>query len=157
MTNGNDEAERWVPVRGYERFYEISHLGRIRSLVRVIHYPDGRTEHRKARVMAITINKHNGYCYIRLVNECRQQKGFRFHRLVAQHFIPNPENLPEVNHEDFDKQNNAISNLKWCDRFYQNQHAATKPGRKWADNSAAGRAVIARNRYERKQKQQLSY
>ncbi len=128
MTNGN---EMWMQVRGYEQFYEISNLGNIRSFVRRIEYPDGRVEYRKARRLSVTVNKYNGYCYVGLVGTNREQKSFRFHRLVAQHFIPNPTNEPEVNHEDFDKQNNGAANLKWCDRFYQNQHSAKKPGRKW--------------------------
>lgn len=153
MTNGNDAAEQWKPVEGYEAFYEISNLGRMRSLERRIQYPDGRVEFRKARMMRITVNRKNGYCYVRLVNDRKEQRGYRFHRLVALHFIPNPDNLPEVNHEDFDKTNNAVSNLKWCDRFYQNQHAAKKPGRRWNDGSA-GRAAIQRRRYERQQAMQ---
>lgn len=127
-TNGN---EQWKAVKGYEDFYEISDLGRIRSRVRKIIYPSGRIEYRKARLLVTTINKHNGYSYVGLYDGNKTPRCFRFHRLVAQNFLENPDNLPEVNHEDFDKQNNAATNLKWCDSFYQQQHAAKKPGRKW--------------------------
>src|SRR6476620_1635339 len=123
--------EQWLPVRGYEEFYEIANTGRIRSHMRRIVYPSGRVELRKGREMKPVVQKRSGYCNIGLTNANGQQKIFRFHRLVALHFIPNPASLPEVNHEDFNKQNNAVSNLVRCDRFYQQQHAATKPNRRW--------------------------
>lgn len=123
--------EQWLPVRGYEEFYEIANTGRVRSHIRRIVYPSGRIELRKAREMKPIVQKRSGYCNIGLTNAKGIQKIVRFHRLIAQHFIPNPNNLPQVNHEDFDKQNNSAANLVGCDAFYQNRHAATKPNRKW--------------------------
>lgn len=126
----NSELNAYKPLTGYEEFYEISPLGIIRSFNRTIKYPNGRIEIRKSRILKPVLNKRNGYLYIGLTKNLTQ-KLFRLHRVVAENFIPNPNNLPEVNHEDYNKQNNTVENLVWCDRFYQNQHSAKKPNRKW--------------------------
>lgn len=85
-------------------------------------------------MLKLNLNADNGYVYVSLTDSKGKQFSRRIHRLVAKAFITNADNLPEVNHEDFNKQNNNASNLKWCDRFYQNQHAAKKPGRKWQNH-----------------------
>ena len=69
-----------------------------------------------------TIHNHNGYVYITLGRFGRK----RLHRVVAQTFIENPNNLPEVNHIDEDKTNNNVSNLEWCDRQQNAQHSLAK-------------------------------
>lgn len=63
-----------------------------------------------------------GYCCVTLNLEGKR-KNYRIHRLVAQCFIPNPNNLPQVNHIDGDKQNNRVDNLEWCDSSYNLRHA----------------------------------
>lgn len=108
----------WKIIEGYDGRYMINNEGDIYSNISNI-------------ILKQSIGKRNGYCYITLHKSDGTSKGHRVHRLVAQAFIPNPNNLPEVNHEDFNKQNNNVANLVWCDRFYQNQPAATKPDRKW--------------------------
>ncbi len=125
--------EVWLPVVGYESLYEVSDLGNVKSKDKLIMYPQGRSELRKGRIMRIVVNSRNGYCYVGLTKN-HKQKGKRVHILVAMAHIPNPNNLPEVNHEDFDKENNSKCNLKWCDRYYQNQHSAKKEGRKWQNH-----------------------
>ena len=65
---------------------------------------------------------NNGYRYVTLNLE-GTRKNYRVHRLVAEKFIPNPNNLPQVNHKDGNKQNNEIDNLEWCDSSYNVQHA----------------------------------
>ena len=65
---------------------------------------------------------NNGYRYVTLNLE-ETRKNYRVHRLVAEKFIPNPNNLPQVNHKDGNKQNNKIDNLEWCDSSYNVQHA----------------------------------
>ena len=65
---------------------------------------------------------NNGYRYVTLNLE-GTRKNYRVHRLVAEKFIPNPNNLPQVNHKDGNKQNNKIDNLEWCDSSYNVQHA----------------------------------
>ena len=82
-------------------------------------YPDGRiwgkkTQGRKEGFMKMKSDNH-GYLRLGLTNENGHKK-FRLHRLIAQHYIPNPNNYPEVDHIDGNTLNNDISNLRWCDR-----------------------------------------
>jgi hypothetical protein len=129
------EIEEWRPVGEFLGFYEVSNHGRVKSLDRLIIYPN-RARHQtyRSQIIKSRVNEDNGYVYVGLTDYHGKQFSRRVHRLVAKAFIPNPENLPEVNHEDFDKTNNSVPNLKWCDRFYQNQHAAKKPNRKWQNH-----------------------
>ena len=97
--------EIWKDIFGYEGLYQVSNLGRVRSL-----------KFGKERILSIRRSKF-GYL---LVNLCKNSdmKTFRVHRLVGQSFIPNPNNLPEINHKNEDKTNNRVENLEWCDRKY---------------------------------------
>lgn len=136
MKNGDKPvySEIWMPIDEFYGLYEVSNYGNIRSCERTIQYQwrsIWRRQVYKPAQIKTHVNQHNGYVYVGLTDKTGKQFSRRVHRLVAIAFIPNPDNLPEVNHEDFNKQNNAVDNLTWCDRLYQNQHAATKPGRKW--------------------------
>ena len=98
--------EIWCPIKGYEGLYEVSDQGRVRSI-----------KFGKERILK---PGRNTCCYLQ-VNLCKngeKKKNLLVHRLVAQTFIPNPDNLPEVNHKDEDKDNNSVQNLEWCDRKY---------------------------------------
>ena len=97
--------EIWCPIKGYEGLYEVSDQGRVRSL-----------KFGKERIMKQLITP-KGYIRVGL-RKNGYQKMYLVHRLVAQTFIPNPDNLTEVNHKDEDKINNKVSNLEWCDRKY---------------------------------------
>ena len=97
--------EIWCPIKGYEGLYEVSDKGRVRSL------KSGKE--RILKPLRITC----GYLQVQLWKNGKQ-KMYLIHRLVAQAFIPNPDNLPEVNHKDEDKENNSVKNLEWCDRKY---------------------------------------
>lgn len=120
----------WIGIEGYESFYEVSDLGQIRSLDKTIIYQNGRTQFMAGKIMKRQINKRNGYCYIGFRKD-GIQKGFRIHILVAKAFIPNPLNLPQVNHKDYDKRNNNVLNLEWSTGSMNQQHAQLKPGRKF--------------------------
>jgi hypothetical protein len=124
-----NKHESWKDIDGYEGLYQASNRGRIKSLRKTITYPSGRKEVRPEAIRKLIYNK-NGYTYVGLTKN-KKQTLHRVHRLIAKAFVPNPNGFPEVNHEDFNKKNNDFENLKWCDKFYQNQHAATKPNRKW--------------------------
>lgn len=107
--------EQWKDIQGYEGLYQVSNKGRVRSIDRVIkHYP--KDYFQKGRVLKSALSK-NGYPMVILVNH-NERKTRNVHRLVAETFIVNPNNFPEVNHKDEDKTNNSVENLEWCTRKY---------------------------------------
>lgn len=112
------DQEIWRPIEGYEGLYEVSNLGRVRSIDREItnvsKYGKHYTQVLKGRLLKlITISGDFPYFSVGL---CKNgiTKSFTVHRLVAQAFIPNPANYPVVNHIDCDCQNNQVDNLEWC-------------------------------------------
>lgn len=108
--------EIWKTIKGYEGIYEVSNLGRVRSLDRTYKLINGYPQTIKGRIMS-QFNTKDGYKGIRLRTRT-DRKSFKVHRLVAQVFIPNPENYPFVNHKDEDKHNNHVDNLEWCTPKY---------------------------------------
>ena len=107
-----DIIEEWRPVVGYEGLYEVSNIGRVRSLDRYVKGKGKSYFLHKGRVLSPGM-KPEGYLVVRL-----QRRTFYIHRLVTEAFIPNPDNLPEVNHKDEDKTNNRVENLEWCNHKY---------------------------------------
>lgn len=107
-----EEREIWKDIEGYEGLYQVSNMGRVRSLDR----KDARGNRIKGTMLAGG-SDGKGYHTIAL---CRDGdvKNNLTHRLVAKAFLDNPNNLPEVNHKDEDKENNAVSNLEWCTSRY---------------------------------------
>lgn len=110
--------EIWKDIKGYEELYQVSNLGRVKSLSRFAY-----NHFTKERIMTPIITK-KGYLQIRIRANCKA-KGFKIHRLVAEAFIPNPNGLPQVNHIDGNKQNNCVDNLEWCTCKENMQHAVT--------------------------------
>ena len=104
--------EEWRPIKGYEGLYEVSNTGRVRSLDRY----DSNNHFLKGRILKLYTRK-GGYLFVQL-HLNGKGKNYLVHRLVAIAFIPNPDNLPEVNHLDEDKTNNRVENLEFCDRKY---------------------------------------
>lgn len=99
------EEEHWKDIEGYEGLYQISDLGRVKSL-------------KYGRETLLNPYRNNkGYLGVSLHKD-KIRKTPKVHRLVAQAFLPNPENLLEINHIDEDKTNNRVDNLEWCDRKY---------------------------------------
>jgi len=95
----------WKDVPNYEGYYEVSNTGLVRS-------KNGVRKPQKS---------WDGYLFVKLCKkgECKKIK---IHRLVALAFIPNPNNLPEINHKDEDTTNNVVENLEWCNRTYNNNY-----------------------------------
>ena len=108
--------EIWRPIEGYEGLYEVSNTGRVRSVDRYVEYSNGGIHLHKGKVLSPAKDK-NGY--LKVVLNCNGKcKTINVHGLAAQAFIPNPDNLPMVNHKDEDKTNNNVTNLEWCDVKY---------------------------------------
>ena len=106
----------WKPIPGYEGIYEASNKGEIRSFDKVITQKNGTDRTIKGRVMKQRKN-NRGYHIITL-NKDSVSKDYLVHRLIAFAFLPNPDNLPQVNHIDGNKSNNCIENLEWCDQTH---------------------------------------
>lgn len=106
------ENEIWKPVPGYEDYYEVSTLGRIRRI-------KGRSA---GKILKGSLNASGGYLIVSLyVN--KRYKYLLVHRVVAITFLPNPDNKPQVNHIDGNKLNNALTNLEWATQEENMQHA----------------------------------
>lgn len=104
--------EVWKDIAGFEGRYQVSNCGRVRSLTHMDSL--GRT--RLGRIMKL---QHRILNYYSVKLSCNSfSKSFHVHRLVAQAFIPNPNNLPQINHKDENPENNNVENLEWCDSKY---------------------------------------
>lgn len=112
------------PVVGYEGYYEVSIYGDVSSLDRIVIHSNGRRQFVKGRTLK-PASDTNGYLVVTLCKD-GARKTVSIHRLVAEAFIPNPDNLPQVDHLDCDKKNNNVHNLEWVtakentDRAYKN-------------------------------------
>ena len=101
--------ESWKDKKDYEGIYQVSNCGRVKSI-----------KFGKERILKLTKDK-DGYLIVNLYKN-NKSKTFKVHRLVAEAFLPNPDNLPLINHKDEDKSNNIVSNLEWCDVKYNTNY-----------------------------------
>ena len=98
--------EEWKNVIGYEGLYEVSNTGNVRNV---------------KRNTLLRLSKNQGYIQVWLYKN-GIRAGLKVHRLVAEAFLPNPDNLPQVNHKDEDKTNNRVENLEWCTAKYNTNY-----------------------------------
>lgn len=105
------KCEIWKDIKGYEGDYQISNLGRVKSL-----------KYKKERILKYFFDK-DGYKNLTLTKNGKAKKK-KIHRLVAECFIKNPFNKPDVNHIDLDKSNNNVSNLEWVNKRENMKHAS---------------------------------
>ena len=111
--------EIWKDVTGFEGFYQVSTLGRVRSLDRKVMGKDGFPRLHKGKIMSPGTT--HGYKFVFLAKN-GSNKQWYVHRLVASEFIPNPKNYPQINHKDEDRGNNQVNNLEWCTSKYNNNY-----------------------------------
>ena len=138
--------EIWRPIEGYEGLYEVSNLGRVRSLDRFYY------RLHKGKVLSPTKDR---YGYLTVTLNCNgKSKTIKIHRLVAQAFLPNPDNLPQVNHKDEVKSNNCVDNLEWCSAKY-NVNFGTRQERYRNTMLEKGHwSGLSREEYEKKRYQE---
>ncbi len=103
--------EIWKDISKYEGYYQVSSFGRVRSITRIITDKNGMQKRICGRLLQI-ISYPNGYKKVCLCKYCTPKEVI-LHRLIAKVFIPNPLNLPEINHKDEIKSNNKVNNLEW--------------------------------------------
>lgn len=116
--------EIWKPISGFEGLYEVSNLGRVRSVDRVIKRTNGYLLPLKGKILPQYKKRGNSPFYRLYVNLSKDGKSYSktVHRLVASAFIPNPMGLEQVNHLDENPLNNNVWNLEWCSNEYNHNY-----------------------------------
>lgn len=123
MTQEDKEIELWKPIPNYEE-YEVSTFGRVKRLAYDKPVCGGSFQHCNERILSPQLRK-NGYQTV-MLSKKGVVKSFLIHRLVALTFIPNPDNLPQVNHKDENTSNNCVDNLEWCNQCYNSNYGTSK-------------------------------
>ena len=124
--------ELWLPVSGYEGFYEVSSYGQVRCLTRQVPHINGSTRTIKGRILKTSVrcegrHKIHTTLSVSLLRPGFKRKQATIHRLVATAFVPNPDQLPVVRHLDGDSLNNHVDNLAWG-TYQDNSDDAIKAG-----------------------------
>lgn len=114
--------EIWKDIVGYEGLYQVSNLGRVKSLDHFRNTGLNRGYLQKGKILKPSMDMYRNYLRVQLSKKGKVVS-IRIHRLVAQAFIPNPKNKPQVNHIDGNKLNNCVDNLEWVTIRENIQHA----------------------------------
>ena len=114
------EKEIWKDIQGYEGLYQVSNLGNVKNKIQ---------PYLKQEKIYKKFSNSNGYLFVGLRKD-KKRKFKYIHRLVAEAFIPNPNNLLQINHKDENKQNNCVNNLEWCTNKYNQNYGTIKERKK---------------------------
>jgi len=123
--------EVWKDIQGYEGKYQVSSFGRVKSLPKKMGRGIG---YMTDTIVLSACTNHNGYNIVNLCENCKPVFK-QVHRLVAEAFIPNPDNKPMVNHINGDKTNNRVENLEWCTNGENQIHRHRVLGQKQKGNA----------------------
>ena len=110
------QEEIFVPIKDFPGYY-VSNLGRVYS---------AKKEKNKTTSILTPMDNGHGYMKVRLYKDGKIYKPY-IHRLVAEAFIPNPDNLPQVNHKNENKLDNSVDNLEWCSHKDNNRYSRCRP------------------------------
>lgn len=135
------KEEIWKDIEGFDGLYQVSNLGRVKSLDRYVRQHTGN-QFKKGKILK---QKNDKYGYKRIgLRKDGKQKSFQIHRLVAQTFIQNPHNYPCVNHKDEDKTNNCADNLEFCTVAYNNNYGTRNKivSQKMTNHKSVSKCVI---------------
>lgn len=148
--NDIDTVETWRPIAGYEGLYEISSLGRVKSVEKTLPHKTHGHWHIKERILrpGWSGQKGNQYLAVALHKGNGEQHFLKVHRLVAETFLEPVSGKTFVNHIDCDRSNNSVGNLEWCTPLENTRHAMAN-GRLEEGNKKRLKAVICNETGER--------
>ena len=138
--------EEWKDVCGYEGLYQVSNLGRVRSLDRRARTARG-TRKVNGHVLA-TADNGRGYRYVTFSGGRKRENKY-VHRMVAEAFVENPDNLPCVNHRDYDVTNNTPENLEWVTQGQNVRYSTSRmmhQKRPWRKSSTGEKYIYKREK-----------
>lgn len=122
----------WKDIKGFEGLYQISDCGEVKSLYRIRKGKSGSNVPVTERILKYSIDK-DGYRKVTLMKDGKMYY-FRICRLVAEEFIPNPNNYPVVNHKNEIKNDDTVNNLEWCTNAYNTRYSIWKQSHKISCN-----------------------
>lgn len=134
----NMEKEIWKSISGYEQLYEVSNFGKVRSIDRIV---DGRNGVVSGKILSFS-NNGTGYKQVCLCKDNVKSTKY-VHRLVAEAFVPNPNNYTDINHKNEKRDDNMASNLEWCTKKYNQNYNNCPLKKRLALISIRGKGVCS--------------
>ena len=115
----------WKDIKGFEGLYQVSDEGKFRSLDCIRTMKNGVERQYYGKELSPTLASDD-YLVVHLTDKKGVRKAYKVHRIIAETFIPNPLNLPIINHKNENKRDNRISNLEWCSIRYNLRYGTTQ-------------------------------